>query len=183
MVGYSRKGENLVKNYYWQEAQFPLRIYPTTTVKQKYVERSWAPRLYEHLITLDSNVDTVAAAATNWLLVIFIDPAVDIHVTLRIWDAFLCEARVGNLESRILWKGILNTIFWIYESQIPVPISEILGILGFISDPWCEGNKVLVRWCLALYINQQERLLKCQDQGQVMQILKHRIVDIKVRNS
>ena len=60
---------------------------------------------------------------------------------------------------------------------------EILGILGFIADPWCEGNKVLVRWCLALYINQQERLLKCQDQGQVMQILKHRIVDIKVRNS
>ena len=58
--------------------------------------------MYEHLITLDSNVDTVAAAATNWLLVIFIDPAVDIHVTLRIWDAFLCEARVGNLESRIL---------------------------------------------------------------------------------
>lgn len=92
-----------------------------------------APKLYDHLINIDSNVDTVAAAATNWLLVIFIDPAVDINVTLRIWDAFLCE-----------------------------------------------GNKVLVRWCLALYIHQEERLLKCRDQAQVMQILKHKIIDIKV---
>jgi len=91
-----------------------------------------APKLYDHLINIDSNVDTVAAAATNWLLVIFIDPAVDINVTLRIWDAFLCE-----------------------------------------------GNKVLVRWCLALYIHQEERLLKCRDQAQVMQILKHKIIDIK----
>lgn len=89
--------------------------------------------MYEHLINIDVTVDTVAAAATNWLLVIFIDPAIDINITLKIWDAFLCE-----------------------------------------------GNKVMVRWCIAIYLHHEERLLRTHDQAQVMQILKHRVIEYKV---
>ena len=120
---------NLGNTNFQKKLSIFFKIYLKTSKKLAFS----APKLYEHLINIDSNVDTVAAAATNWLLVIFIDPAVDINVTLRIWDAFLCE-----------------------------------------------GNKVLVRWCLALYIHQEERLMKCRDQAQVMQILKHKIIDIKV---
>lgn len=47
--------------------------------------------LFDHIRSLDSHVDIVASVATNWLLVIFNDPAVDINVTLRIWDEFLIE--------------------------------------------------------------------------------------------
>ena len=82
---------------------------------------------------MDVNVDTICAAATNWLLVIFIDPAIDINITLKIWDAFLCE-----------------------------------------------GNKVLIRWCLAILLHHEEKLLKTFDQAQVMQILKNRAIEAKV---
>ena len=55
-----------------------------------------APRLSEHLRSLDPHVDTVATVATNWLLIIFIDPSIDITVTLKIWDAFLFEGNKVN---------------------------------------------------------------------------------------
>ena len=72
-------------------------------------------KLSEHLRSLDVNTEI---SATNWLLIIFIDPAVDINVTLKIWDAFLAE-----------------------------------------------GNKVLIRWVLAIYMFNEARLLRTTDQG------------------
>ena len=72
-------------------------------------------------------------SATNWLLVIFIDPSIDIEITLKIWDAFLCE-----------------------------------------------GNKVLIRWVLAIYMYHEKRLMNAKDQGQVMQILRYYKVEQKV---
>ena len=50
--------------------------------------REKCSKLSDHLRGLDVNTEI---AATNWLLIIFIDPAVDINVTLKIWDAFLAE--------------------------------------------------------------------------------------------
>ncbi|CAG5087134.1 Oidioi.mRNA.OKI2018_I69.PAR.g11464.t1.cds [Oikopleura dioica] len=87
--------------------------------------RDKAPRLSEHLRSLDPHVDTVATVATNWLLIIFIDPSIDITVTLKIWDAFLFE-----------------------------------------------GNKVLIRWCIAIFLYHEDKLLKCCDSSQVMQTLR-----------
>ena len=78
----------------------------------------------------DVNTDI---SATNWLLVIFIDPSIDIEITLKIWDAFLCE-----------------------------------------------GNKVLIRWVLAVYMHHEQRLLRCNDQGQIMQILRYRKIEAEV---
>ena len=45
----------------------------------------------------------------------------------------------------------------------------------------CEGNKVLIRWCIAIYLHHEERLLRTKDQAQVMQILKHRVIEAKVK--
>lgn len=84
-----------------------------------------APRLHEHLRSIDHHVDTVATLATNWLLVIFIDPAIDINFTLKIWDAFLCES-----------------------------------------------NKVLIRWCIAIFMFHEEKLLQTSDHSCVIQILR-----------
>ena len=67
------------------------------------------------------------------MLVIFIDPSIDIEITLKIWDAFLCE-----------------------------------------------GNKVLIRWVLAIYMYHEKRLMNAKDQGQVMQILRYYKVEQKV---
>jgi len=86
-------------------------------------------KLHEHLKSLDVNNDI---SATNWLLVIFIDPSIDIEITLKIWDAFLCE-----------------------------------------------GNKVLIRWVLAIYMYHEKRLMNAKDQGQVMQILRYYKVEQK----
>jgi len=91
--------------------------------------REKCPKLSEHLRGLDMNTEI---AATNWLLIIFIDPAVDIDVTLKIWDAFLAE-----------------------------------------------GNKVLIRWVLAIYMFNESRLLHSTDQGQVMQVLRYHRIDQK----
>ena len=60
--------------------------------------REKCSKLSEHLRSLDVHTEI---AATNWLLIIFIDPAVDINVTLRIWDAFLAE---GNKERRKVYE-------------------------------------------------------------------------------
>jgi len=121
--------ETLLPPNYYTDAMSGIRA-DGTLVSELLKDK--APKLYEHLREIDANVDTVAAAATNWLLVIFIDPAIDINITLKIWDAFLCE-----------------------------------------------GNKVLVRWCLAIYLHHEEKLLRAKDQAQVMQILKHRVIETK----
>lgn len=138
-----------LEHLYEEDAFYFLRLVTETLLPSKYysgamtgiradgtlvseILKDKAPRLYEHLINIDVTVDTVAAAATNWLLVIFIDPAIDINITLKIWDAFLCE-----------------------------------------------GNKVMVRWCIAIYLHHEERLLRTHDQAQVMQILKHRVIEYK----
>ena len=95
---------------------------------------SWAMKknflIWSILIIKDVNNDI---SATNWLLVIFIDPSIDIEITLKIWDAFLCE-----------------------------------------------GNKVLIRWVLAIYMYHEKRLMNAKDQGQVMQILRYYKVEQKV---
>ena len=94
------------------------------------VETLVMPKIYPFRSFKDVNNDI---SATNWLLVIFIDPSIDIEITLKIWDAFLCE-----------------------------------------------GNKVLIRWVLAIYMYHEKRLMNAKDQGQVMQILRYYKIEQKV---
>ena len=73
--------------------------------------REKCPKLSEHLRGLDMNTEI---AATNWLLIIFIDPAVDIDVTLKIWDAFLAEGnKVKKLSNFVIEFELKVLIRWV----------------------------------------------------------------------
>lgn len=92
----------------------------------------------------------MATVATNWLLVIFIDPSIDITVTLKIWDAFLFEG--NKVELRLL--NFINSI------------------------------EVLIRWCIAIFMYNEDKLLKCSDSSQVMQVLRtNKLLEPKVTKS
>jgi len=131
-----------LEHLYEEDAFYFLRLVTETLLPQDYYSENMAgiradgaliseilsekaPRLSEHLRSTDLHLDIVATVATNWLLVIFIDPSIDITVTLKIWDAFLFE-----------------------------------------------GNKVLIRWCIAIFMYNEDKLLKCSDSSQVMQVLR-----------